>query len=163
MTTAIDWYAKETVWGVCAAAYLLWEVAFSHLGRKRLRACRYRSVRKLKRTTWRTFEEICAELFDAEGWRILRAGKSGADGGIDIVMQKRGKKAIVQCKRYRDAPVGVKTVREMYGLLHEHDADEAYIVTSSGFTKESLLFVEGKPIVLIDAAMLVKRLKRRCR
>ncbi len=143
--------------------YLLWQAYRLVKPKKNAFLCKYSRLRKMKKLAWEEFERLCAAMFEKEGWRIVRSGKQGADGGIDIVMRKIGKTALVQCKRYRDAPVGVKTVREMYGLLHEHGADTAYVVTSSTFTKESVEFAEHKPIVLIDAHALSRRLKRYCR
>ena len=100
------------------------------------------------------------ELFKKKGWKVLGNEKKGADGGVDIWMKKNslGKKtsAIVQCKRYEDALVTIKVIREMYGLMYEYDADEVYVVTTSRFTKECYKFIEDKNIFLIDGEKLVK-------
>ncbi len=122
---------------------------------------RNRTLKKLKRLSWEDFELLCMELFAKQGWRVLGNEKKGADGGVDIWMKKRSltKKnisAIVQCKRYDDAIVTIKVVREMYGLLHEHNVDKAYIVTTSRFTKECYKFIEGKNMILINGEELVK-------
>ncbi|SFV56470.1 putative transmembrane protein [hydrothermal vent metagenome] len=122
---------------------------------------RNRTLKKLKRLSWEDFELLCMELFSKQGWRVLGNEKKGADGGVDIWMKKRSltKKnisAIVQCKRYDDAMVTIKVVREMYGLLHEHNVDKAYIVTTSRFTKECYKFIEGKNMILINGEELVK-------
>ena len=101
------------------------------------------------------------ELFEKQGWKVRGNEKKGADGGVDIWMQKRSftKKnisAIVQCKRYDDALVTIKVIREMYGLMHEYGVDEVYVVTTSRFTKECFSFAEGKKIRLIDGQKLLK-------
>ena len=101
------------------------------------------------------------ELFEKNGWNVKGNVKKGADGGVDIWMQKksimkRSITAIVQCKRYDDAMVTIKVLREMYGLMHEHNVDLAYIVTTSRFTKECYKFIEGKDIKLIDGNKLVQ-------
>ncbi|HIQ27311.1 MAG TPA: restriction endonuclease, partial [Sulfurovum sp.] len=62
--------------------------------------------------------------------------------------------------RYEDAFVTIKVIREMYGLMHEHQVDEAYIVTTSRFTKECHPFVEGKKMTLIDGKTLVKLIEK---
>ena len=122
---------------------------------------RNRTLKKLKRLSWDDFELLCMELFSKNGWKVLGNEKKGADGGVDIWMQKksimkRKTSAIVQCKRYDDALVTIKVLREMYGLMHEHNVDEAYIVTTSRFTKECYKFIEGKSMVLIDGNKLVQ-------
>ncbi len=122
---------------------------------------RNRTLKKLKRLSWDDFEFLCMELFSKMGWTVTGNEKKGADGGVDIWMQRRSftKKnisAIVQCKRYDDALVTVKVIREMYGLMHEHEVSEVYIVTTSRFTKECYSFVEGKKMTLIDGTALLK-------
>jgi len=122
---------------------------------------RNRTLKKLKALSWDDFEVLCMQLFSKMGWRVRGNEKKGADGGVDIWMQKRSftKKnitAIVQCKRYDDALVTVKVIREMYGLMHEHGVNEAYIVTTSRFTKECYPFVERKKMILIDGTNLLK-------
>jgi len=120
---------------------------------------RNRTLKKLKKLSWDDFERLCMELFEKQGWKVLGNEKKGADGGVDIWMKKSsfGSKtsAIVQCKRYEDARVTIKVIREMYGLMYEYEVEEAYIVTTSRFTKECYKFIEEKKIVLIDGEKLV--------
>ena len=122
---------------------------------------RYRTLKKLKKLSWDDFERLCMELFSKQGWNVLGNEKKGADGGVDIWMKKntflkQKHSAIVQCKRYDDAMVTIKVVREMYGLMHEYDVSEAYIVTTSRFTKECYKFVVAKQMHLIDGETLIK-------
>jgi len=121
---------------------------------------RNRTLKKLKRLSWDDFELLTMELFSKQGWKVIGNEKKGADGGVDIWMQKKSwtKKnisAIVQCKRYDDALVTIKVIREMYGLMHEYSVDEVYIVTTSRFTKECYPFIEGKKMILINGEILV--------
>ena len=121
---------------------------------------RNRTLKKLKKLSWDDFERLTMELFSKRGWRVTGNAKKGADGGVDVWMQKKSftKKnisAIVQCKRYDDAMVTIKVIREMYGLMHEYNVDEVYVVTTSRFTKECFSFAEGKKITLIDGERLI--------
>ena len=119
------------------------------------------TLKKLKRLSWDDFELLCMELFSKQGWKVIGNEKKGADGGVDIWMKKssftkKNISAIVQCKRYDDALVTIKVIREMYGLMHEYDVDKAYVVTTSRFTKECYRFVENKDMVLVNGEDLVK-------
>ena len=121
---------------------------------------RNRTVKKLKRLSWEDFELLTMELFIKMGWKVVGNEKKGADGGVDLWMQKKSWtrkniSAIVQCKRYDEALVTIKVIREMYGLMHEYDVDEVYVVTSSRFTKECYVFSEDKKITLIDGEKLL--------
>lgn len=120
-----------------------------------------RTLKKLKKLSWDDFELLNMELFSKMGWQVLGNEKKGADGGVDIWMKKtsftkKNISAIVQCKRYDNALVTIKVIREMYGLMHEYDADEVYVVTTSRFTRECYPFTEDKKITLIDGESLVK-------
>ena len=124
-----------------------------------------RTLKKLKRLSWDEFELLCMELFSNMGWEVLGNDKKGADGGVDIWMHKNAlmqkkRSAIVQCKRYDDALVTIKVIREMYGLMFEHDADEVYIITTSRFTKECYTFINEKKITLINGESLVGLIRK---
>lgn len=124
-----------------------------------------RTLKKLKRLSWDDFELLTMELFKKKGWNVKGNEKKGADGGVDVWIEKtsftkKNISAIVQCKRYDDALVTIKVIREMFGLMHEYEVDEVYIVTTSRFTKECYHFIEGKKITLIDGVTLVKMIKK---
>ncbi len=121
---------------------------------------RYQSVKKLKKLSWVEFENLCLLLFREQGWKVKGNEQRGADGGVDLWMQKRRIHAIVQCKKYEDAKVTVKVIREMYGLMYEYGVDHAYVITTSGFTKECERFVEEKNMTLIDGVSLVKMIRK---
>jgi len=121
---------------------------------------RNKSIKKLKKLSWDDFELLCMELFEKKGWKVQGNEKKGADGGVDIWMHRgsfrKKRSAIVQCKRYDEALVTIKVIREMYGLMYEYDVDEVYVVTSNRFTKECHKFAEDKDITLIDGETLLK-------
>jgi restriction system protein len=94
-----------------------------------------------------------------KGGRSERTRKKG-DGGVDLWMRKRRTTAIVQCKKYEDARVTIKVVREMYGLMYEYDVECAIIVTTSEFTKECYRFVEDKKIELMNGEALLARIAK---
>lgn len=132
-----------------------------HTLRNKTLLAKNRTLKKLKKLSWDDFEKLCMELFEKEGWKVRGNEKKGADGGVDIWMSKsyliqKNVSAIVQCKRYDDAIVTIKVLREMYGLMHEHEVDKAYIVTTSRFTKECYTFSKNKSIILIDGTYLLK-------
>ncbi len=132
---------------------------FKSLGKRSLLK-RYNTLKKLKRLSWDDFELLCMEFFEKQQWSVKGNAVKGADGGVDIWMDKRSfqkkKTAIVQCKRYDETPVSIKVIREMYGLMYEYEVDKTFIVTTSYFTKECYKFVEGKNIELINGTQLVK-------
>jgi len=78
-----------------------------------------------------------------------------ADGGVDLSLTyPGGERLIVQCKHWKNRHVGVKPVRELWGVLDDEKADGAIFVTSGSFSAEALAFARGKRLELIDGAQL---------
>lgn len=115
---------------------------------------RHQDLASIKRLSWQDFEQIVSEAYRRLGYAVEEIGQGGADGGVDLVLSREGKKALVQCKRWNSS-VGAPVAREMFGLLVHHGADSVKIVCASGFTKEARAFSEGKPIELVDGEALV--------
>jgi restriction system protein len=108
----------------------------------------------LRHTPWKDFEYLVAESFHRQGYATDYSLDEGPDGGVDIVLKKKGRMSLVQCKRWKNGSVGVAVVREMLGILHARQAHEVFIITTGGFTAEAHAFAKGNPISLIDGARL---------
>ncbi len=104
---------------------------------------------------WKEFERLVGEAFRREGYFVEATGLGGADGGIDLILYRNGRRTLVQCKQWRRRSIPVSVVREMYGLLAHHQADEVRIAALGGFTQDAAQFAEGKPIALINGAQLL--------
>ena len=100
------------------------------------------------------FEEELGALYRRLGYRVESTPRTG-DQGIDLILNKSGKRTIVQCKRYKD-PAGPAVARELYGSLKASSAHNAVLACTAGFTQGVREFVRGKPIALISASDLVK-------
>lgn len=101
------------------------------------------------------FEEYVALLFRKKGYIVHLRGSSG-DMGVDLEIEQRGgKRAIVQCKRYR-RPVGPDVVRELFGTLIHERVSHAFLVTTADISKSARKWAQDKPMTLIDGDLLVK-------
>ncbi|KRA53646.1 restriction endonuclease [Pseudoxanthomonas sp. Root65] len=138
--------------GLCALAALASFLA----ARRRRRLLESRTgLESIAALGWRDFERLVGESFRRRGYTVEETGLGGADGGIDLVLRRDGKRTLVQCKQWRREKVPVNVVREMYGLLAHHRADAVRIAARGGFTADAAKFAEGKPIELIDGAALL--------
>ena len=108
---------------------------------------------------WRDFERLVGEAYRRKGYTVEETGLGGADGGIDLVLRRDGKRILVQCKQWRREKVPVNVVREMYGLLAHHRADAVHIAALGGFTPDAARFATGKPIELVDGATLLAMIR----
>lgn len=113
-------------------------------------------ISAIKRLSWQDFELLVGEAYRRHGFRVDEIGQGGADGGVDLILSRDGRKVLVQCKRWAKSNLGAPAIREMAGLLMHHNAHEAKIVCASGFTKEVIKFAAGKPLELIDGDALLR-------
>jgi restriction system protein len=108
---------------------------------------------------WKRFEELCAAYFEAKG-RKAKVTDLGADGGIDVLLYGESDPekilGVVQCKAWKDRPVGVKEIRELLGLMTDADCPLGIYITTSSYTPNAKAFAEGKHIKLMDAGQLLK-------
>lgn len=130
---------------------------FSFLGarhrRRLLDTCT--SLESLATGGWRQFELLVGEAFRRQGYSVEETGLGGADGGIDLILRKDGRRTLVQCKQWKRQQVGVSVVREMYGLLAHHQAYAVKIVCIGSYTKDAASFAQSKPIELIGGERLL--------
>jgi restriction system protein len=109
----------------------------------------------IRAMSWQSFEMLVGEAFRRQGYAVQETGLGGADGGIDLVLNKAGTTTLVQCKQWRSRQVTVNVVREMYGLLAHHGASEVKIVAIGDYTDDARRFAQGKPIELIQGETLL--------
>jgi len=86
-----------------------------------------------------------AFLFDNFGYEVELTGKT-RDGGRDIIaLQKKEvlTKYLIECKRPDPGnKIGIRPVRELYGVKVDEGASKAILATTSYFTKDANLFME---------------------
>lgn len=103
----------------------------------------------------RAFEHYVAGLFERRGYHVEIRGRSG-DLGVDLsVTRPDGRRAIVQCKRYRHT-IGPEIVRELFGTMVHELAAHGFLVTTAEISDAARAWAAGKPITLIDGRTLVK-------
>jgi len=103
------------------------------------------NLKLIREVEWKKFESLCCAYFIERDFDA-KVTSIGADGGVDINIYKNGldiPAMIVQCKAYKKN-VGVKDIREFYGVLADSEAKTSVFITTSDFTPEAKHFAEGK-------------------
>lgn len=102
----------------------------------------------------RDFEHFVAGLFEQRGYTVEVRGRSG-DLGVDLLLAKPdGRRAIVQCKRYRHT-IGPDIVRELFGTMVHERAMHGFLVTTADISDAARQWARDKPITLIDGRTLI--------
>lgn len=112
---------------------------------------------------WRRFEAVCEKLF-AQGGFETRSQSHGADGGVDIWLHSKnadGPAAVVQCKHWHGKQVGVKEMREFFGVMSSHKLKRGTYATTSTFTEDAAKFAKDNGINALDGARLLTLIAKR--
>lgn len=118
----------------------------------------------MKRLSWwlalgpGAFEEHVGQLFRLQEYSVRNVGGMG-DGGVDIELRKGDRFVIVQCKAY-SSWVGPGPVRDLYGTGMHRGADEAWLVTTNGYSHAAREFAQGKPLRLFTVYEVLQHTPR---
>jgi superfamily II DNA or RNA helicase len=111
-----------------------------------------------KRSSGLDFEERCARVLEARGWRVQRTPRSH-DGGVDLIAGRIDEVGLeqtiyIQCKDYA-RPVGVEVVRELIGILPVTQPAQAVLAARSGVTAEARGLADRRGVKIWDEGTLV--------
>ncbi|MGW8822908.1 restriction endonuclease [Paenibacillus lautus] len=103
------------------------------------------------------FERLMEIYYKDQGYTVERVGGSG-DSEVDLILRgKEGYKIAVQCKRWKQN-VGNDTVLRLKAGKQVHGCYDAWIVTTSNFTKDARRDAERLNIQLINGIALENKL-----
>jgi restriction system protein len=114
-----------------------------------------RGLETLRALTWREFETLLSEAYRRRGYTVRPRGGARPDGGVDLVIQKDGT-YLVQAKHWKAFRVGVKEIRELFGVVTAERATGGILVTTGEFTAEARRFAAGKALELITGQQLAE-------
>jgi HJR/Mrr/RecB family endonuclease len=104
-----------------------------------------RHPQEMKSMDRRKFEELIAEIFDGFGYEVELTQQT-RDGGRDIIAVRRREvhtRYLIECKRPDPGtPVGIRPVRELFGVKTDERATKAILATTAYFSRDALLFFD---------------------
>lgn len=127
--------------------------------KKKKRLDQQKDIEAIRSLSWREFEELLGEAYRRQGYAVKENIIAGPDGGVDLVVEKDLNQYLVQAKQWKNRKVGVKIIREMYGIMHERHAAGVIIVTSGMFTQEAQNFASGIPVDLVEGRQLMEMIR----
>jgi restriction system protein len=116
-------------------------------------------IKLLRRIDWFQFEKVVELLYWKRGYNVSRRGGANPDGGIDLVVERNGWMAAIQCKQWKTWNVGVKSVREFLGALTDSKIQNGIFITLNGYTGEAKQLAEKHGIEIINESGLATMLE----
>lgn len=105
-----------------------------------------------ERMTPLEFEHYCAKVLRERQWNA-RVTQASGDQGVDIVAEKRGRRIVVQCKKY-SKPVGNRAVQEIVAAIAHENADRGIVVATCDYTPAAARLAESNDVLLLHHSEL---------
>jgi hypothetical protein len=116
-------------------------------------------IEQLRSMDWFQFEKLVGHVYRKIGYTVTRRGGANPDGGIDLVIQKDGQCAAVQCKQWKAWRVGIKQVREFLGTLTDVNMPKGIFITLRGYTNQAMQFARKNGIEIVNEVGLAQMLE----
>lgn len=154
-TSLVVWSAIAFLWA--SLVLMVGGASFVARREQRLLLITGHSVADLRSLDWREFEQLVKAAFERDGYRVAATGHDRADGGVDLVLRRKGRQIYVQCKRWKQNQlVGVEQVRALHGVAAAEGADSSVFVISGIFSEPARQFARKVGMRLIDGDELVR-------
>ena len=114
----------------------------------------------LNKIEWYSFEQLCVRYYEAhsEVQEVKKTG-AGADGGVDIKLQRNGETVLIQCKqRAHSKKIGVAIIREFFGTMVSNKVKSGVVISTTQFTEDAIDFGRSNGIDLVDGNEFWKKL-----
>jgi restriction system protein len=111
---------------------------------------------------WKRFEDVVAAYSRELGYEA-KTTRIGADGGVDVQLFEVGHPhpvMIIQCKAWGAYKVGVKPVRELYGVMAADKVANGAFFTTGEFTSEAEHWARDKNLDLVNGREFLDRLRQ---
>jgi restriction system protein len=105
-------------------------------------------------------ERLAAGAYRARGYEVLALKRGEAEEG-DLLLTRKERRVLLQCRYWKSRKVGEMPVRELYGVMAAHSATGGVMISAGTFTLEAARFAGLGGIELLDGGKFRQLLNRR--
>ncbi|QOY38535.1 restriction endonuclease [Anaerobacillus isosaccharinicus] len=145
-----SWQMGLAVSGLIFGLILGYRILSSMKAKERLRMS---GINQIDEMDGFQFEYYLDQLFKSHGYKS-KVTSSVGDYGADLIVEKNGQKIAIQAKRY-SKPVGIKAVQEIAAAVSYYSADQGWVITNNGYTKQAEQMATSTNVKLIARDELV--------
>ncbi|MBG9568487.1 restriction endonuclease [Brevibacillus agri] len=152
----VFWYTQSfEMAGITAGIVLGIIISFSiYRSGKRVEKLKRSGISDIDQMDGRQFEHYLGLLFKSQGYKV-DVTRSTGDFGADLVIQKEGKRIVVQAKRH-SKNVGISAVQEAQAAIAHYKAHEAWVVSNRGYTEPAVKLAAANSVRLVDREALIE-------
>lgn len=150
-------FRLTNVWqGALVGAFIALAVVIAvsfMLAQKRAERLKRAGIADIDKMEGVQFENYLGYLFRAQGYKVA-VTKAAGDFGADLIIEKDGKRIVVQAKRY-SKNVGIKAVQEAQASIAHYGAVQAWVVSNSDYTQAAYELAKSNRVRLINREELI--------
>ncbi|WP_438317272.1 restriction endonuclease [Sporosarcina sp. FA9] len=153
----VGWYKFGSLKGVAIAVGVTFGLIllFSIWGKVRSKKRMHLSgISEIDQMSGVEFEEYVGTLFETLGYRITYTPTTG-DYGADLILKKGKDVIVVQAKRYKSS-VGIAAVQEVIPALKMYNANTAWVISNSYYTKAAIKLAKSNHVRMINRDELIQ-------
>lgn len=105
--------------------------------------------------SWRDFSGAVQAAFRRDGYDVVRQVGPAADFAIE----REGHRALISCKRWKAASIGVEPLRELHAASEAHAAQQSIFIGIGPLTDNARHFANEKKILVMQDAELAQLLQ----
>ena len=105
--------------------------------------------------SWREFSEVVEDAFRRDGATVVRHEGQTAD----FELSRGGKTALVSCKRWKAASIGIEPLRALHALARERDAQESICIAIGELTDNARRFADEHKLRIVQGTALTQMLR----
>lgn len=150
--------------------YILMVLLFASVFGLLLIYCKFKKPAKRKKSrfsdidymklTPREFEFFCANVLNANGYRVATT-RASADGGKDLIgINKDFKRVFGEVKQYKNEKVGRPLLQKLKGAMVDNGVEHGIFITTSDFSSEALSYAKRNKIKCINRNELERLIRR---
>ena len=104
------------------------------------------------------FKDLVIQVLEEHGYDVFESDKVSPEKSNSFLLESHKAEkhrwhvkswSLFECRK-ENKPVDLEEVKKFYDLVLSDNAESGYVITTSNFTEDSVKFVIGKPLELID-------------
>lgn len=111
-------------------------------------------IKEIDQMSGREFEEYIGTLFEGQGYRATYTPATG-DFGADLILKRGLEVVVVQAKRHQSS-VGIAAVQEVIPAVKMYQANAAWVVSNSYYTKAAVKLANSNHVRMINRDELIQ-------
>lgn len=112
------------------------------------------TMAEVQAMSWREFADAIEEAFRRDGATVVRCDNQA----YDFELARGGKTALVSCKRWKAASIGMEPLRNLHAAMQARDAQEGICIATGELTDNARRFADEHKLRIVQDVALVQLL-----